>query len=132
MKKKWKLGVVVLYVKKDEIPQETAAALTFRGGKANIYILGPASVVSNKVEAELGQYGKVVRIAGKNPYENAVAFAQYKDPDTGFGWGITTPGHNFSFVNKDSAALAIAAAPFPTWANMRRFCGRITINCRMC
>jgi hypothetical protein len=102
----------LLFVKKNEIPQETVDALRTRGGKANIYVLGPESVISAQVQQQLGQYGKVVRISGKDPYDNAVAFAKYKDPSTGFGWGITTPGHNFSFVNKDSAALAIAAAPF--------------------
>lgn len=102
----------LLFVKKNEIPQETVDALKTRDGKANIYVLGPESVISAQVEQQLGKYGKVVRISGKDPYDNAVAFAKYKDPSTGFGWGITTPGHNFSFVNKDSAALAIAAAPF--------------------
>jgi hypothetical protein len=102
----------LLYVKKDEIPQETVEALQTRGGKANIYILGPKSVVSVKVEKGLQQYGKTVRISGNNPYENAIAFAKYKDLETGFGWGITKPGHNFSFVNAKSTALAIAAAPF--------------------
>ncbi|XID93789.1 cell wall-binding repeat-containing protein [Paenibacillaceae bacterium WGS1546] len=102
----------LLYVKKDEVPQETIDALKTRGGKANIYILGPESVVSTKVQEQLGQYGKVVRISGNDPYSNAVAFAKYKDSATGFGWGISTPGHNFSFVNKNSAALALAAAPF--------------------
>lgn len=102
----------LLFVKKNEIPQETVDALKTRDGKANIYVLGPESVISAQVEQQLGKYGKVVRISGKDPYDNAVAFAKYKDPSTGFGWGITTPGHNLSFVNKDSAALAIAAAPF--------------------
>jgi putative cell wall-binding protein len=102
----------LLYVKKDEIPAETVDALKTRGGKANIYILGPESVVSANVQNQLGEYGKVVRIAGNDPYENAVAFASYKDPATGFGWGITTPGHNFSLVSKDSPILALAAAPF--------------------
>ncbi|MFD0682055.1 MULTISPECIES: cell wall-binding repeat-containing protein [unclassified Paenibacillus] len=101
----------LLYVKKDELPQETIDALKTRGGKANIYILGPESVVSANVQNQLGQYGKVVRISGNDPYENAVAFAKYKDPMTDFGWGITTPGHNFSFVNNDSSLLALAAAP---------------------
>ncbi|MCQ6559841.1 cell wall-binding repeat-containing protein [Paenibacillus mendelii] len=102
----------LLYVRKDEIPGETVDALKTRGGKANMYILGPESVVSAKVEEQLGEYGKVVRIAGNDPYENAVAFATYKDPATGFGWGITTPGHNFSFVSLETPALALAAAPF--------------------
>ncbi|CAG7651980.1 hypothetical protein PAECIP111802_05106 [Paenibacillus allorhizosphaerae] len=46
----------------------------------------------------------MVRMAGNDPYSNAVAFAKYKDPATDFGWGITTPGHNFSFINKNSTA----------------------------
>ncbi|MCH1638859.1 cell wall-binding repeat-containing protein [Paenibacillus barengoltzii] len=102
----------LLYVQKDQIPQETIDALKTRNGKANIYILGPESVISQNVATRLKQYGKVVRIAGGDPYANAVAFAQYKDKATGFGWGITTPGHNFSFVNLDTPKLAIAGAPF--------------------
>ncbi|MEF3309445.1 hypothetical protein PV433_11080 [Paenibacillus sp. GYB004] len=80
----------LLYVKKDEVPQETVDALKTRGGKANIYLLGPESVISVKVQEQLGQFGKVVRIAGNDPYANAAAFAKYKDSATGFGWGITT------------------------------------------
>ncbi|MDQ0089117.1 putative cell wall-binding protein [Paenibacillus anaericanus] len=102
----------LLYVNKDEIPLETVEALQKRGGNANIYILGPESVITTKVEKELQQYGQTVRISGDDPYANAIAFAQFKDETTGFGWGITTPGHNFSFVNSDTPALALAGAPF--------------------
>jgi len=102
----------LLYVNKDAVPNETIEALQTRNGNANIYLLGPESVVSSNVEKQLGKYGKVIRISGEDPYENAIAFAKYKDLETGFGWGITTPGHNFSFVNKDNPELAIAAAPF--------------------
>lgn len=102
----------LLYVTKDEIPKDTVEALNLRNGNANIYLLGPKSIISENVEKQLGQYGKVVRISGNDPYENAVAFAKYKDPETGFGWGITSPGHNFSFVSLNKASLALAAAPF--------------------
>lgn len=102
----------LLYVNKDEIPLETVEALQTRGGNANIYILGPESVITTKVENELQQFGQTVRISGEDPFANAIAFAQFKDETTGFGWGITTPGHNFSFVNSDTPALAIAGAPF--------------------
>ncbi|MBN2981762.1 cell wall-binding repeat-containing protein [Cohnella algarum] len=102
----------LLFVNKDAVPDETTAALKKRNGKANIYIIGPESVVSAKVEKELSSYGKVVRIAGNDPYLNAIAFAKYKDTSNDFGWGITTPGHNFSFVEGKSFMLAIAAAPF--------------------
>ncbi|GAB7388454.1 hypothetical protein BSNK01_22910 [Bacillaceae bacterium] len=101
----------LLYVKKDEIPQETVEALKTRKGQANIYLLGPESVISPTVEQQLKQYGKVTRIAGNDPFENAVAFAKFKDPATQFGWGITTPGHNVSFVTTGTPALAIAQAP---------------------
>ncbi|WP_405082740.1 cell wall-binding repeat-containing protein [Paenibacillus chitinolyticus] len=102
----------LLYVSKDKVPQETIDALKTRDGKANIYLLGPDSVISGAVEKQLGEYGKVVRIAGQNPVENSIAFAKYKDPTTGFGWGITTPGHNFSLIGKENPDLALAAAPF--------------------
>lgn len=102
----------LLYVNKDEIPLETVEALQTRGGNAYIYILGPESVITKKVEIELQQYGQTVRISGDDPYANAIAFAQYKDETTGFGWGITTPGHNFSFVNSDTPTLALAGVPF--------------------
>lgn len=102
----------LLYVKKDEVPKETAEALAKRNGAANVYILGPESVVSNKVEDQLKPYGRVQRIAGKDAYENSIAFARYSDPQTGFGWGIAVPGRNLSFVPADSNAIAVAAAPF--------------------
>ncbi|MEK8131576.1 cell wall-binding repeat-containing protein [Paenibacillus filicis] len=103
----------LLYTGKDELPPETAEALQARGGKATIYLLGPESVISASVASKLTAYGKVKRIAGKDAYEQSIAFAKYKDTETGFGWGITAPGHNLSLVAKDSPpALAIAAAPF--------------------
>lgn len=103
----------LLYVQKNKVPVETVDALKTRNGKANIYILGPQSVVAASVEEELKQYGRVVRISGEDPYANAIAFAKYKDSATQVGWGINAPGHNLSFVAMDSdPALAIAAAPF--------------------
>ncbi|OKP94923.1 cell wall-binding repeat-containing protein [Paenibacillus sp. P46E] len=101
----------LLYVSKRKIPEATAEALKARGGKAAIYILGPTSAVSADVEAQLQEYGTVKRISGDNPYTNAIAFAKFKDEANGFGWGITTPGHNLSLLTADSTMLAIAAAP---------------------
>lgn len=102
----------LLYVGKNEIPGATAEALKKRGGQAEIYLLGPVAAVSAQVEEQLGEYGRVTRISGNDPYENAIAFAKFKDTANGFGWGITTPGHNLSFLTADSTMLAIAAAPF--------------------
>ncbi|MDQ0219996.1 hypothetical protein ELQ35_02380 [Peribacillus cavernae] len=102
----------LLYVKKDQVPQETIDALKKRNGEANIYLIGPESIVSGTVEKQLAQYGKVTRISGKDAYSNAIAFAKFKDKNTQFGWGITTPGHNVSFIPSGSKELAIASAPF--------------------
>jgi putative cell wall-binding protein len=102
----------LLYASKDEIPAATVDALKERGGQASIYILGPTKIISAEVEQQLGAYGTVARISGDDPYANSIAFAKFKDAGNGFGWGITTPGHNLSFVNTDSTMLAIAAAPF--------------------
>lgn len=102
----------LLYVSNNEVPQESKDALQKRDGKAIMYILGPEEAVSSKVENELKAYGKTVRISGKDHISNSIAFAKYKDKDTGFGWGITDPGHNFSFINLKTAELAVAAAPF--------------------
>lgn len=102
----------LLYVKKDEIPNPTSEALKKRGGTATIYLLGPESIISSDVEKQLQEFGKVTRISGKDAYENAIAFAEFKDSSNGFGWGIKTPGHNLSLLTTDSTMLAIAAAPF--------------------
>ncbi|ULO05023.1 cell wall-binding repeat-containing protein [Paenibacillus sp. 19GGS1-52] len=102
----------LLYVTKDEIPAPTIAALKERGGKATIYILGPKKIISAAVEQQLQQYGSVTRVYGNDAYENAISFAKFKDSSNGFGWGITTPGHNLSLLTTDSTMLAIAAAPF--------------------
>ncbi|TCW40604.1 hypothetical protein EDC32_101250 [Laceyella sacchari] len=102
----------LLYVKKDSIPNPTVDALKKRAGKANIYILGPEQIISKAVEEQLKEYGKVTRISGANPEENAIAFAQYKDEDTGFGWGVTEPGHGFTFHRADHVDAAIPTAAF--------------------
>lgn len=102
----------LLYVTKDDIPAETDQALKKRNGKAHIYLLGPESAVSNKVEEDLKKYGQVIRIAGDDPYTNAIAFAKFKDPNTGFGWGITQPGHGLLLVNKEQLQNSISAVAF--------------------
>lgn len=101
----------LLFVSEKNVPEDTVKALRKRKGKANIYIIGPEKVVSRTVEDQLRQYGKVTRIAGDDPYENAIHFAQYNDTVTGFGWGIRSPGYSLSFSTPDSPALSIAAAP---------------------
>lgn len=101
----------VLFVAKDEIPEATSQALAKRKD-AHVYIVGPESVISVEVEQELKNYGKVTRISGKTPTENSIAFAQFKDKKTGFGWGLTEPGHGVSFISTKTPELALGAAPF--------------------
>ncbi|GGE18961.1 hypothetical protein GCM10011571_21090 [Marinithermofilum abyssi] len=102
----------LLYVGKDNVPKETVDAVKKRKNKAHIYILGPESTVTASMEKELNRYGKVKRISGKTPEENAIAFAKYKDNSTKFGWGITEPGHGLTFNRTDNVEAAIASAPF--------------------
>lgn len=102
----------LLYVSKNEIPDPTSAALKKRSGNAAIYLLGSESIISADVEEQLKAFGTVTRISGKDAFENAIAFATFKDSTNGFGWGITTPGHNLSLLTTDSTMLAVAAAPF--------------------
>lgn len=102
----------LLYVKKDAIPTETENALKKRDGKATIYLLGPESIISKKVEDSLQNFGKVTRISGDTPYSNAIALAKFRDKDTGFGWGITMPGHGLLIVSKDNIKDSIASGAF--------------------
>lgn len=102
----------LLYVNSDTIPEETKEALAQREGSAQIYVLGPEEIINQSVVSELEEYGDVVRIEGENAVSQSIEMASFKDTDTGFGWGITEPGHGLVFASTASPELAIAAAPF--------------------
>jgi hypothetical protein len=103
-----KSGEPVLWVTKDAVPPETAAAIkTHR--QPGIYVIGPPEVISDAVLDQLGKLGKVKRISGPDPVTNAIAFARYKDGT--FGWAIIDPGHGLSFANSRRPQDAAAAAP---------------------
>ncbi|CAH8705586.1 cell wall-binding repeat-containing protein [Paenibacillus thiaminolyticus] len=102
----------VLYVSRQGIPQATADALAKRRKKAVMYVLGPKELIPEEVLEQLKAFGRVERIAADSPIELAIAFAKYYDPQTGFGWRIRTPGHNFSFVREGDEELAVIQAPF--------------------
>ncbi|MEX2253383.1 MAG: cell wall-binding repeat-containing protein [Thermoleophilaceae bacterium] len=104
-------GDSVLLVPKDSVPPATAKALR-EHEKPNIFILGPANVISEKVERELRKLGTVRRVAGAGPVANAVAFARYESGS--FGWGITVPGYNLTLANADRPLDAAAAAALAT------------------
>lgn len=100
----------VLYVGENDIPNSTIKAIKKRENP-NMYILGPTSVVSEQVEKELGELGAVTRIVGENPSEASIAFTQFKDEESGFGWGINDPGHGLSFVSSETTTFSLVTAP---------------------
>ena len=100
-------GDPVLFTKKDSLPSATAAALK-QHEKPHIFLLGPETAVSTDVEKELGKLGKVKRIEGTNPVDNAIAFARFKQG--GFGWGAVVPGQNLTIANTSRPGDAAAAA----------------------
>jgi ell wall binding domain 2 (CWB2) len=103
-----KAGDPVLFVRRDEVPAETRAALQAHD-QPHIYVLGPPSIVSAATLNELRRLGTVKRIGADDPTDNAIAFARYADPD--FGWGVVDPGHGLVFARSDRPLDAAAAAP---------------------
>ncbi len=104
-------GDSVLLTRKGTVPDATRKALR-EHEKPNIFILGPASVVSKAVEKDLGRLGSVTRIQGPNPVENAIAFARFEEDD--FGWGVVVPGFNFTVAGVSRPLDAAASAALAT------------------
>jgi hypothetical protein len=61
---------------------------------------------------ELGKLGKVKRIQGPTPVENAIAFARYER--SGFGWGVVVPGFNLTLAGTSRPLDAAASAALAT------------------
>jgi putative cell wall-binding protein len=102
-------GTSTLPVKRNELTAPIRTALA-EHQRPNVYLLGPESVISPRVEKQLrGKARAVRRIEGKTPVENAIAFARYRRGD--FGWGITIPGYNFTIANAERSLDVAAAAP---------------------
>ena len=104
-------GDSVLLTKRNSIPAATTKAIKAHPD-ANIYVLGPPPAVSEKVITELKKLGKVVRIQGKNPVTNAIAFARYQKG--GFGWGVVVPGYNFTIAGTSRPLDAAASSSLAT------------------
>jgi hypothetical protein len=107
-------GDSVLPVKRNRIPAPVAKALA-EHSKPNVFVLGPDSVIAQKVVDQLkkGKLARAVqRIEGPNPVENAIAFARYEKGD--FGWGVVVPGYNFTVASTGRPADAAAAAALAT------------------
>jgi ell wall binding domain 2 (CWB2) len=103
-----KAGDPILFVRRDEVPAETKAALLAHD-QPHIYVLGPPSTVSAATLNALKRLGTVKRIGADDPIDNAIAFARYIDPS--FGWGVVDPGHGLVFARTDRPLDAAAAAP---------------------
>ena len=100
-------GDAVLFVKKDELPGATKAALQ-QHEKPRIYILGPSSVISDGVAKQLGALGPVKRVGAKGAVENSIKFASYKSRD--FGFGPIAPGGSYTVANTSRPGDAAGAA----------------------
>jgi hypothetical protein len=101
-------GAPILFVEKSSIPPATAAELG-RLGRSSIYLVGPTSVVDERVARALERYGRVTRIGGVTPASNAIAVARFTDGS--FGWGVVEPGHGLVFANASRPLDGPAAAP---------------------
>jgi hypothetical protein len=102
-----KAGDPVLFVRRDALPPATRRAIV-RHRRPSIYVLGPASVISDAVVRRLRQLGSVTRIAGSTPVASAIAFARFSNG--AFGWGIRDPGHGLVIANWHRPLDAPAAA----------------------
>jgi hypothetical protein len=113
-------GDPILFVSGAQIPLATRQALAAHQ-HPNIYVLGPTSVISDRLLKQLGKYGKAQRVSGSDPSANSVAFASYRDPKCivnqpcvhvpgSFGWALTSPGHGYVVINAQRTLDAAAAA----------------------
>jgi hypothetical protein len=101
-------GDPVLYVKRDELPAATRAAIASHQ-QPRIYVLGPGQLVSQRVVRALRRLGSVTRISAPDPVASSIAFARFADGS--FGWGVVDPGHGLLFANATRPLDAAAAAP---------------------
>jgi ell wall binding domain 2 (CWB2) len=103
-----KSGDPLLFVTRYTVPGPTRVAIAAHQ-RPSIYVLGPASVVSEAVITQLRALGSVHRVQGPDPVSNSIAFARYIDGT--FGWGAIDPGHGLVFASSRRPLDAAAAAP---------------------
>jgi hypothetical protein len=101
-------GSPIFFVNKETVPLATLRAISAHK-KPAIYVVGPPSVISDQLLTVLRKYGKVRRISGVNPTDNAVNVAVFSDPTTAWGWGISDVGHGFVIQNSHNE-MNVAAA----------------------
>ena len=102
-------GDPILFVERNAVPSATTEALK-RHKRTPVFVLGPESVVSDEVIAEVEKKAPAVeRISADDAVSNAVEFARF---DAGsFGWNIADPGHGLVIADASRPLDAAAAAP---------------------
>ena len=109
-------GDALVLTARDAVPAATRRVIAQREKltleRPTLYVIGPESVISESVVAELSAYGEVKRVAGQSAVETAIALARYRDPETLFGWGLRRAPANFSLVNEDDWGDAVGAFTF--------------------
>lgn len=103
-------GDSALPVRSRSLPAPIQRALARREGNAAIFLLGPESLISRRVERSLRRFGRVRRIGerARDAVELAVAFARYRSGT--FGWGVVVPGYNLALASTTRPLDAAAAA----------------------
>lgn len=108
-------GDPILFVQRNSIPPCTLETIK-KMKDINVYIIASEKTVSKSVENTLSALQSVKtlnRIDGATPYEIAVNFAKYKDPETEFGWGRDyRDGHAFTFGTLKHPMEALAGVLF--------------------
>lgn len=116
-------GEPVLFVTGSGIPAATREALLSHR-HPHIYVLGPSTVIPDRVLHALAKYGTVKRIQASDPTDpsaNSVTFATYRDPPCvygqpcahvprSFGWAMRSPGHGYVLINTSRVLDAAASA----------------------
>jgi hypothetical protein len=109
-------GDPVLFTATGKLPAATAKALRAHP-KTPVFLLGPSSAISSDVFREVAKIaGRVRRVAGETPVENAIALARYASG--GFGWNVNDPGHGFVVARGDDPLAAAVSSPLSasgTW-----------------
>jgi hypothetical protein len=109
-------GDPVLFSGARKLPAATVLALK-RHPEVPVYVLGPTSAISSDVVREADRIaGRVRRVSGEDPVENAIALARYASGD--FGWNVNDPGHGFVVARSDAPLVAAVASPLSasgTW-----------------
>lgn len=98
----------ILFARREAIPPATRALLATMKKAPTLYLIGPGKVLGEGLARSLSRYGRVRRIAGETPAEEAIAVARFSEGS--FGFGVQEPGHGLIFVNAGRPLDAPAAA----------------------